>query len=138
MQLLGPPPKVALYQRTSIRRIANGCAGALRTGCRKPQKAYPAFLSRPATVPVGIRRRPAPTSLYSCEMIKRVLTPGSLLGCGARRQAYMLYPATEACTGVPAGMGNSLYTFPETPTIGFVRGKTSSLVATRRISITGE
>jgi len=135
MQLLGPPEKVALYKTTSVHRTAHECAGMLHTGYCKPRKTFQAFRSRPATVLVGTRRHLIPTSLYSCKMIKPVLTPGFVRRCGARGRAYKLYPAVETNTSVPAGTGNSLYTFPETPTTGFVRGRTSSFVATRWISI---
>jgi len=47
---------------------------------------------------------------------------------------YKLYPIVEMVTGVPFGMGNSVYTFPETPIIGFVRGRTSSSEGARAIS----
>ena len=35
---------------------------------------------------------------------------------------------------VPLGMGSSVYTLPDVPTIGFVRGRTSSCVSVRDIS----
>ena len=51
---------------------------------------------------------------------------------------YKLYPVTEMVTLVPLGTGNSVYTLPEVPTIGFVRGRTSSCISTRAVSrITG-
>ena len=107
-QLLGPPEKVALYRRTSIHRKGNGCGSMLRTGCRKPQKAFQAFRSCRAIVPVGSHRRPVPTSLCSCKTVRPVSTPGFLQECGARERAYKLYPSAETNTSVPAGTGNSL------------------------------
>ena len=47
----------------------------------------------------------------------------------------MLYPSGEMKIGVPAGMGNSLYTFPDAPIIGFERGIRSSLVGARMTSM---
>ena len=47
----------------------------------------------------------------------------------------MLYPIVETATEVPLGMGNSAYTLPEIPTIGFVRGRTSSSMGARTMSI---
>ena len=47
---------------------------------------------------------------------------------------HQLYPIIEIVIGVPLGMGNSVYTLPEVPTIGFVRGRTSSSTGSRAIS----
>ena len=47
---------------------------------------------------------------------------------------YKLYPNVEITTGVPLGMGSSVYTLPEVPTIGFVRGRMSSSESTRATS----
>ena len=47
---------------------------------------------------------------------------------------YWLYPIVEIVTVVPLGMGNSVYTLPEVPTIGFVRGRTSSSMGARTTS----
>jgi len=47
----------------------------------------------------------------------------------------MLYPSGETKIGVPAGMDNSLYAFPDAPIIGFERGITSSLVGARMTSM---
>ena len=44
---------------------------------------------------------------------------------------YMLYPNAERVTMVPLGTGNSVYIFPEVPTIGFERGKRSSSIGSR-------
>ena len=46
---------------------------------------------------------------------------------------YRLYPDIEMVATVPLGIGNSVYTFPEVPTIGFVRGRTSSCIGVRGI-----
>ena len=46
-------------------------------------------------------------------------------------KTYRLYPVNETATVVPLGMNNSVYTLPEVPTIGFVRGRTSSCIGTR-------
>ena len=51
---------------------------------------------------------------------------------------YKLYPLIETVTGVPFGTGNSVYTLPEVPITGFVRGKTSSCIGMRtRSAATG-
>ena len=50
------------------------------------------------------------------------------------KKMHQLYPIVETVTGVPLGMGNSVYTLPEVPTIGFVRGRTSSSMGARAIS----
>ena len=47
---------------------------------------------------------------------------------------HKLYPIVEMVRGVPFRMGNSVYTLPEVPTIGFVRGRTSPSVGMRDIS----
>jgi len=51
------------------------------------------------------------------------------------KETHMLYPMVETETEAPFGMGNSVYTLPEIPTIGFVRGRTSSSTGARTISI---
>jgi len=48
---------------------------------------------------------------------------------------YKLYPNIEITTGVPLGTGSSVYTLPEVPTIGFVRGRMSSSEGVRVTSI---
>ena len=53
---------------------------------------------------------------------------------GVRGTTYTLYPSIEIEMGVPLGTGNSVYTFPEVPTIGFVRGMTSSSIFVRDTS----
>ena len=53
-----------------------------------------------------------------------------------KKKTYKLYPVVETVIKVPLGTGNSVYTFPEVPTIGFVRGITSSCVGVRATSIT--
>ena len=53
---------------------------------------------------------------------------------GVSRKTYKLYPASETLTRVPFGTGNPVYTLPEVPTIGFVRGKMSSCIGVRDIS----
>ena len=50
---------------------------------------------------------------------------------------YMLCPNVEIPIDVPPGTGRELYTFPETPMIGFETGMTSSFQTTREISVTG-
>ena len=50
------------------------------------------------------------------------------------KTTYKLYPVVESMTVVPLGMGNSAYTLPEVPTIGFVRGRTSSFIGVRASS----
>ena len=47
---------------------------------------------------------------------------------------YRLYPIVEIEIIVPLGMGNSVCDLPELPTIGFVRGRTSSSIGARTIS----
>ena len=49
-------------------------------------------------------------------------------------QMYRLYPIVEIVTEVPLGIGNSVYTLPEAPTTGLVRGSTSSSMGARTIS----
>jgi len=73
MQPLGPPEKVALYQKTSIHRTTNECTITSRTGCRKPRKAFQAFCPCPAIALVGTRRRLVPTNLCYCKMVKTCL-----------------------------------------------------------------
>jgi len=51
------------------------------------------------------------------------------------KEAYKLYPIMETATGVPLGMGNSVYTLPEMPAMGFVRGRMSSSIGARVTSI---
>ena len=48
--------------------------------------------------------------------------------------AHQLYPIVEIVIVVPLGMGNSVYTLPEVPTIGFERGRMSSSIGARGIS----
>ena len=50
------------------------------------------------------------------------------------KETHMLYPIVETETEVPLGMVNSVYTLPEVPIIGFVRGRTSSSIGARTIS----
>jgi len=57
-----------------------------------------------------------------------------LPGGGGVKGAHQLYPIVEIATVVPLGMGNSVYTFPEVPTIGFERGMMSSSIGVRGIS----
>ena len=45
--------------------------------------------------------------------------------------AYELYPIAEILTAVPLGMYSSVYTLPEVPTIGLVRGTISSSIGAR-------
>jgi len=75
MQLLGPPEKVALYQRTSTRDTGGGCRSILRTGCYKPRQAIRAFRSRRTIVLVGIHVRLVPRGLRSCKMKKSISIP---------------------------------------------------------------
>ena len=49
---------------------------------------------------------------------------------------YRLYPNAERARTVPLGMGSSVYTLPEVPTIGFVRGRMSSRMGARTTSTT--
>ena len=49
-------------------------------------------------------------------------------------RAHKLYPDIVIMTVVPLGTGSSVYTLPEVPTIGFVRGRTSSCVVVRLMS----
>ena len=49
---------------------------------------------------------------------------------------YRLYPNVERLIIVPLVMGSSVYTLPEAPTIGFVRGRTSSRIGARTSSTT--
>ena len=53
-------------------------------------------------------------------------------------KAHKLYPDIAILREVPFGIGNSVYTLPEVPTIGFVRGRMSSSIGVRNISITME
>jgi len=55
-------------------------------------------------------------------------------GEGSVRWTHKLYPIAEMVTGVPFGMGSSVYTFPEVPTTGFVSGRTSSSIGIRATS----
>ena len=41
-------------------------------------------------------------------------------------KTHKLYPVTETVTTVSFGIGNSVYTLPEVPTTGLVRGRISS------------
>ena len=50
------------------------------------------------------------------------------------KKMYKLYPIVEMVTVVPLGIDSSVYTLPEIPTIGFVRGKMSSSIGVRIIS----
>ena len=58
----------------------------------------------------------------------------NVMEVAAAKMMYRLYPIVEMETTVPLGMGNSVYTLPELPTIGFVRGRTSSSMGARTIS----
>ena len=49
---------------------------------------------------------------------------------------YRLYPNAERVTIVPLGMGVSVYTLPDVPTIGFARDRTLSCTGTRTTSTT--
>ena len=51
-----------------------------------------------------------------------------------RLKAHKLYPDMAMPREVPFGTGSSVYTLPEVPTIGFVRGRTSSSIGIRNIS----
>ena len=51
-----------------------------------------------------------------------------------RVKAHQLYPDIAILREVPFGTGSSVYTLPEVPTIGFVRGRTSSSIGIRNIS----
>ena len=50
------------------------------------------------------------------------------------KRMYKLYPIVEMVTAVPLGIGNSVYTLPEVPVIGFVRGRMSSCIGARTMS----
>ena len=50
-------------------------------------------------------------------------------------KAHKLYPDIATMTVVPVGTDSSVYTLPEVPTIGFVRGSTSSCVVVRLVSV---
>ena len=82
MQPLGPPEKVALYQKISAHGTGGGCGNMLRTGCRKPRKAARVFCSCRAIVPVGIHERLVPTDPCSCEAVKPVSVPVVPTGMG--------------------------------------------------------
>ena len=47
---------------------------------------------------------------------------------------HQLYPIVEMVMGVLLGIGSSVYTLPEVPTIGFVSGRTSSSMGARTTS----
>ena len=49
----------------------------------------------------------------------------------SRTVTHILYPSGEIKIGVPAGMGSSLYAFPDAPITGFERGIMSSLIGAR-------
>ena len=55
-----------------------------------------------------------------------------------RIKAHKLYPDIAILRVVPLGMGNSVYTLPEVPIIGFVRGRMSSSIGVRNVSVTME
>ena len=55
-----------------------------------------------------------------------------------RLKTHKLYPDNAMLREAPFGTGNSVYALPEVPTIGFVRGSTSSSIGVRGISITIE
>ena len=50
-------------------------------------------------------------------------------------KAHKLYPDIAILRAVPLGIGNSVYTLPEVPTIGFMRGRMSSSIGVRNILI---
>ena len=100
-----------------------------RTGSHTPQRVIPLVRSSPTSAPVGTHKRLNPTDLGSYHENNGI---SSLQG--VRENTYKLYPSADIVTGVPLGTGNSVYTFPEVPTIGFVRGRTSSSIGVRTIS----
>ena len=57
-----------------------------------------------------------------------------LWGWWFHEKMYKLYPVNDTVTAVPLGTGNSVYTLPEVPIIGFERGRTSSSIGVRDIS----
>ena len=102
------------------------------TDYRRPQRVIPLDRSFRTIAPVGTGERLDPTSLDSCHENNNenlLETVG-----GAAKGIHQLYPIVEMPTGVPLGMCNSVYTFPELPTIGFVSGRTSSCMGARKIS----
>ena len=105
-----------------------------RTDSHTSQREIPlAIRSSRANAPVGTHKRPGPTHPGSC----RGGTMSALCrgGGGSRvKMMYMLYPVSDRVTMVPLGTGNSAYTLPEVPTIGFERGRASSWVGVRATS----
>jgi len=105
-----------------------------RTGFRILQRAIPLVRPFRTTAPVGTPGHLDPTNSGSC----RENNDTSALSISRKnwrlKQMYRLYPIVEIEITVPLGMGNSVYNFPELPTTGFVRGRTSSSVGARTIS----
>lgn len=66
IQPLGPPEKVALYQTISTDGVCGGDEITPHTDCCKHREGIQAFRSFRAIVPVGIRKRPAPTHFCFC------------------------------------------------------------------------
>ena len=118
-----------LYRRTSIHDTGGGQRVKVRTGYRIPRRVIQVSCSCQAIVPVGIRKRQVPTGPCSCNEFQLCDSHDNAV------RTHKLYPTVEIDTGVPAGMGNSLYTFPEVPTMGFESGRTSSLLGARMSSI---
>ena len=104
-----------------------------RTGYRTPQRVIPLGHSFRTNAPVGIHEHLDPTnpcSYHGNNNMSKLSKRRWLI----RWNAYKLYPIVEMVTGVPLGMANSVYTLPEVPTIGFVRGRTSSSLGVRSTS----
>ena len=76
--------------------------------------------------------RPDPTNLG---FYRKKKTRMSALPRGSKTKAHKLYPDIATVTVVSLGIGISVYTLPEIPTIGFVRGRTSSCAVVRLISV---
>ena len=85
------------------------------------------------SAPGGSRERLNPTDPHSCYGRNDVSALSGRWGWD-RGSTYRLYPNIEIWMRVPLGMSNSVYTLPEVPTIGFVRGMTSSSLGVRGTS----
>jgi len=124
-------------ERSILQRLHRNCVRD-RTGSHRPQRANPPSHSFRTNAPVGIHMRPDPTNPGSCHEKKMMSAlPRRWWRLRGRKKTYKLYPRNETMTVVPLGTGNSVYTFPEVPTIGFVRGRTSSCIGARAVSTRG-
>ena len=127
-----PPENVELVERDISTQRHRKSFMRDHTGSHIPQRVSLVARSFRTNALVGSRRHLDPIVPGSYQTSSKMRAPSRRWWSG--ENMYELYPIAEIVTAIPLGIGSSVYTLPEVPTIGFVRGRTSSCTGARTIS----